>query len=264
MKSASSPHLRLNASWPDVEILYEDADLFVVNKPTGLLPVPERWKRTRENLAGLLQTAIKAGRPWAVERGLAYLANAHRLDAGASGILIFARNRPALVNLARQFHQKHPETYTALIQGTLPKESMEVDLPLAPSVLPPGFSAVDTTRGCRALTRLSMVERFRGYSLIKAEPLTNRLHQIRVHLKTVGCPVVADADYGTGRPLLLSRLKKDYKMKAEGERPLISQPALHAERIELVHPVTGAPLILTAPWPKDLTIAVKYLRKFAS
>jgi 23S rRNA pseudouridine1911/1915/1917 synthase len=264
MKPVNTPHIRLNASWPEVGILYEDSDLFVLNKPAGLPAVPERWKKSKENLAGLLQTAIQADRPWARERGLAYLIGAHRLDAAASGILIFARNRPALANLARQFRQRRPErTFTALIQSALPKDKMEVDLPVAPSLVTPGLSVVDPARGRPALTRFTLIERFRGYSLIRIEPATGHPHQIRAHLKALGCHLVADADYGTGQPLLLSRLKKDYKMKAEGERPLLDRPALHAEEMKILQPVTGIPLTLTAPWPKDLTVAVKYLRKFA-
>jgi 23S rRNA-/tRNA-specific pseudouridylate synthase len=141
---------------------------------------------------------------------------------------------------------------------------MEVDLPLAPSQTVPGLTVVDRTHGRPALTRFHLVERFRGYSLVKIEPASDRLHQIRVHLKSVGCPLVADTEYGTDQWLMLSRLKKDYRMKAEGERPLLNRTALHAEGIEMLHPVTGAPLTLTVPWPKDITVAVKYLRKFAS
>jgi RluA family pseudouridine synthase len=256
--------IRFNAAWPAVEILHEDSDVLALNKPAGLLVVPDRWDKTRENLIGLLHAGIGAGRPWATERGLTYLANAHRLDAGTSGVFLLARNKPALVNLVRQFHDQHPaKVYTALVQGTLPKDTVEIDLPLAPSLTQPGLSVIDRGRGKPAHTRFSLLERFRGYALIKAEPTTGRLHQIRAHLKAMGCPLVADRDYGSGRPLLLSLLKKGYKMKPEGERPLMDRPALHAERIELRHPATGAPLVIAAPWPKDLTIAVKYLRKFA-
>lgn len=75
---------------------------------------------------------------------------------------------------------------------------------------------------------------------------------------------MADHDYGTGFPLLLSELKKHYRMKAEGEHPLMARPALHAERLEFLHPLTDAPLVVEAAWSKDLTVSVKYLRKFAA
>ena len=235
-----------------------------LNKPAGLLIAPDRWDKTRGNLMGLIHAGIHLQRPWARERGLEYLANVHRLDAGTSGVVLLARNKPALVNLARQFRDQHPKkTYLALIEGTLPAPTIEVNLPLAPSMVKLGLSTVDRGRGKPALTRFSLVEAFKGYSLVKAEPTTGRLHQIRVHLKEIGCPLVADHDYGTGFPLLLSKLKRDYRMKPEGERPLMARPALHAHQLEFLHPTSGTPVVIEAGWPKDLTVAIKYLRKFA-
>lgn len=263
-KTSAFPILRLSAQWPPVEILHEDDDILAVNKPAGMLVAPDRWDKTRENLMGLLHAAVRHQRPWVVERGISYLANVHRLDAGTSGVLLLARNKPALTNLANQFRGRHPrKAYVALVSGVPPEPEMEINLPLAPSLLHPGLSEVSASRGKPAVTRISLLERFKGYSLLRAEPATGRLHQIRVHLREAGCPLVADPDYGSGLPLLLSKLKKRYKMKAEGERPLMARPALHAEQLEFIHPSTGQSILITAPWPKDLTVAVKYLRRYA-
>lgn len=257
--------LRLSATWPEVEILSEDSDLLAINKPAGLLIAPDRWDKTRENLMGLLHAGIHLQRPWARERGLTYLANVHRLDMGTSGVVLLAKNKPALVNLARQFRDQHPrKQYLALVEGQFPATPLEVNLPISPSLVKPGLSVVDRGHGKPAVTRFSAIEPFKGYTLVRAEPATGRLHQIRVHLKETGCPLVADHDYGTGFPLLLSKLKRDYRMKPEGERPLMARPALHAERLEFSHPTTGLPVTIEAGWPKDLTVAVKYLRKFAA
>lgn len=264
MKKSEFPILRLGGLFHTIEVLHEDTDLIAINKPAGMLTAPDRWDRARENLMSLLQSGIRQGRPWAVERGLTYLANVHRLDAGTSGILLLARSRQALTQLADQFRQRHTrKTYTALVEGAPPEPEMEIHLPLAPSLKHPGLSEVNRTRGKPAHTRISVLERFRGYTLVQAEPATGRLHQIRVHLREIGCPLVADSDYGSGLPLLLSRLKKRYKLKPEGERPLLARPALHAGRLELIHPSSGEPVVISAPWPKDLTVAVKYLRLFA-
>ena len=257
------PPLRLSANWPLVEVLTVDESLLAINKPAGLLIAPDRWDKRRENLMGLLHSGIAAQRPWARAMGLDYLANVHRLDAGTSGIVLMARSKPDLVTLARQFRDRHPrKVYHALILGRLPQPEVTLDLPLGPSAARPGLAVVDRNHGKPALTRFREQEVFKHYSLIEAEPLTGRQHQIRVHLHALGCPLVADPDYGDGQPLLLSRLKKGYKMKAEGERPLMGRPALHAASLEIVHPATQASVTIEAPDPKDFAVALKYLRKF--
>ncbi len=258
-----SQQIRLSASWPKVEILHDDEAVFALNKPAGLIVAPDRWDREREHLVGLLQEAILAQRPWVTERGITHLANAHRLDASTSGVILFARTRAVLVELARQFHDRHPaKVYMALTIGAFPGDQLLVDRPIAPHPSTPGLSILSAA-GKPARTRFTVVERFKGFTLVKAEPESGRLHQIRVHLKAIGCPLVGDPQYGPGTPLLLSRMKRDYRMKPEGEFPLIGRPALHAESIAILHPATRDPLTITAPWPKDLTIGLKYLRKFA-
>jgi RluA family pseudouridine synthase len=243
----------------------EDAHLIVINKPAGLLLATDRLNKSRENLLGLMHAGMHLKRPWAQARGLSYLAHVHRVDHGTSGIAILARNKSALTQLAKQFrHQKPRHTYVALILGTLTEPEMRISLPLAQSLVHPGITVVDHHRGKPATTHVTLLDAFRGYSLIKAETTTENPHQVRVHLREVGCPLVSDHDYGTGFPLLLSELKKHYRMKPEGEHPLMARPALHTERIELLHPLSGEPLVINAAWPKDLTVSVKYLRKFAA
>ena len=114
------------------------------------------------------------------------------------------------------------------------------------------------------MTVFEVRERFSRWTLMQCELLTDRPHQVRAHLRHIGLPVIGDQLYG-GRPLLLSRLKQVYRLKPnQTERPLIARPALHAETLSLPHPVTGTPLGIAAPWPKDLTVAVKYLRRYAA
>lgn len=265
MTKSHASELRLSADWPHVSILFEDDDVLALNKPAGLLMVPDRWDKTRENLMGLLHAGIKLQRPWVQAHGYSYLANAHRLDAGTSGVVMLARKKTVLVNLAHQFNDRHPKkSYLALVQGVPAEPVMEIDLPLAPCLVRPGLSVVDRKRGKPARTRVQVLETFRGYALVRAEPATGRLHQIRIHLREIGCPLIADYDYGSGFPLLLSKMKPHYKMKSDGERPLMGRPALHAERLELLHPVTGAPLVVEAAMPKDFEVSLKYLRRYAS
>jgi 23S rRNA-/tRNA-specific pseudouridylate synthase len=123
---------------------------------------------------------------------------------------------------------------------------------------------IDSHHGKRSRTLFKVIEKFSRYTLVSCEPLTDRAHQVRVHLRHAGFPIVGDQAYG-GKPLLLSRLKPNYRLKAaREERPLISRPALHCEQVLLSHPVTGAPLSFSAPRPKDIEVGLKYLRRYGA
>ena len=248
----------------EIPVLFEDASLLALDKPGGLLTSPDRYDPQRPNLMKLLHNAIAAGKPWARERGLNYLMNAHRLDFETSGVILLAKTKPALVALADLFGSEKPlKQYAALVQGTPAEDKFELDAPLAPHPVKTGLVRVDLKNGKRARTVFEVLERLSGWALLRCAPLTGRTHQIRVHLRHAGLPIVGDELYG-GKPLWLSRLKPDYRLKrGREERPLISRVALHAEQLTLPHPVTGETLTITAPWPKDLKVAVKYLRQFA-
>jgi 23S rRNA-/tRNA-specific pseudouridylate synthase len=122
---------------------------------------------------------------------------------------------------------------------------------------------VDHENGKRSRTDFTVSESFRGYTLLECRPLTGRTHQIRMHLKWVKLPIAGDELYG-GRPLLLSRLKRNYRLKPNRvERPLMSSFALHASRLQLVHPVTQQTVVIQAAWPREFQVAIKYLRRYA-
>jgi RluA family pseudouridine synthase len=247
----------------EVPVLFEDDHLLALDKPAGLLSSPDRYDPQRPNLMKLLHAAIAAGKPWARERHLTYLMNAHRLDFETSGVMLLAKNKPALVALANLFGSEKPlKKYMALVQGTPAEDKFEVAAKLAPHPLKIGLMRVDPKNGKKSRTRFAVLERFSGYALLRCEPLTGRTHQIRVHLRHAGLPVVADALYG-GKKLWLSRLKRDYRLKpGHEERPLLARVALHAETLTLPHPISGLMVTISAPWPKDLKVAIKYLRQF--
>ena len=248
----------------EIPVLFEDDHLLALDKPAGLLSSPDRYDPQRPNLMKLLHAAVAANKTWARERHLTYLMNAHRLDFETSGVMLLAKDKTTLVALANLFGSEKPlKNYVALVHGTPPEAAFEVDARLAPHPLKIGLVRVDPKNGKKSKTRFEVLEKFSGHTLLQCEPLTGRTHQIRVHLRHVGLPVVGDRLYG-GKPLWLSRLKRDYRLKpGREERPLLSRVALHAEELTLPHPVTGQTVTITAPWPKDLKVAVKYLRQFA-
>ena len=255
----------------EIPVLFEDEHLLALDKPAGLLTSPEADAAVadveRPNLMKLLHTAIAEGKPWARERNLTYLNNAHRLDGPASGVLLLAKNKPAFLALADAFGIDKPQRkYLALVRGTLIEESFEVNAKLAPHPVTPGLMRVDKDNGKSAKTKITLLENFprAGYAWVKCEPVTDRPHQIRVHLSHVDLPIVADQLYD-GKNLWLSRLKRDYRLKpGREERPLLSRVALHAEELSFPHPVTGETVTITAPLPKDLKVALKYLRQLAA
>ena len=248
----------------EIPVLYEDEHLLAVNKPPLLLSSPDRYDPDRPNLMKLLHRGITQGAAWARQRNLNYLMNAHRLDFETSGVMLLAKNKPALVALANLFGSEKPlKTYVALVHGAPEEDTFRVDAKLAPHPARPEFIRVEERRGKRSITEFSVRERFWKYTLIECRPLTGRTHQIRVHLRHVRLPIVGDAHYG-GKPLLLSRLKPGYRLKpGQEERPLIPTTALHAEKLIVVHPFTNQPVEISAPWPKDLTVGVKYLRRYS-
>jgi RluA family pseudouridine synthase len=249
----------------ELPVLFEDGHLLALDKPSRLLTSPDRYDPSRPNLMKLLHAGIEAAKPWAARRGLSYLMNAHRLDFETSGIILLAKTKPVLVALANLFSSEKPvKTYVALVHGNPVKTGFEVDAKLAPHPVKVGLIRVDEKTGKRSVTRFELMEKFNGYSLMKCLPLTGRTHQIRVHLRQAGLPIVGDTLYGGGE-LLLSRLKSGYRLKNnKTERPLMDRVALHATELKLVHPITAAEVTITAPWPKDLTVAVKYLRRYAA
>jgi 23S rRNA pseudouridine955/2504/2580 synthase len=249
----------------EIPVLYEDAQLLALDKPSGLLASPDGTEPGRPDLTTLLHAGIERGAPWVKQGDRAYLMPAHRADAETSGVLLLAKSKPVLVTLVNWFNAEKPgDRHLALVQGTPPEGHFTVDAMIARHPTRAGFMRVDSQRGKRSRTVFEVREKFAGFTLVQCEALTRRLHQIRVHLRYAGLPAVGDMAYG-GRPLLLSSLKRGYRLKPNQiERPLMSRAAIHAESLTLPHPVTGNSVTITAPWPKDLTVAVKYLRRYAA
>ncbi len=247
----------------EIPILFEDEHLLALDKPAGLLTSPDRLAPERPSLMQLLHASIAAGKPWTREHHLGYLANAHRLDFETSGVLLLAKSKPALVSLADQFSSEKPvRTCLALVQGAPLDDAFVVDEKIGPHPLQPGRMRIDSRNGKRSKTEFAVLERFSRWSLVRCLPRLERPQQIPLHLSHAGFPLVGDEVNG-GKKLWLSRLKRNFHLKpGREERPLISRAALHAEELNLAHPVTGETVVIKSAWPKDLRVAVKYLRQY--
>lgn len=250
----------------EIPVFFEDEHLLALDKPARLLTSPDADDLARPSLMKLLHGGIAGEKTWAKERNLEYLNNANFLDFDVSGVLLFVKNKPTFIALANLFSSEKAQIkYVALMRGEPLENQFEVNAKLSPHPVNPGVMRVDPQGGKQATTRFEVLENFprHGYALLKCEPLAERTHQVRVHAAHIGLKIVGDDTCG-GKPLWLSRLKQDYRLKpGREERPLLSRVALHAEELILLHPVTNEAVTIKSEWPKDLKVAVKYLRQFS-
>jgi 23S rRNA pseudouridine955/2504/2580 synthase/23S rRNA pseudouridine1911/1915/1917 synthase len=240
----------------------------VINKPAGLLVIPDRWDPSKPTLVKLarahLQAASIAAGKGAPEAPRIWVV--HRLDRDTSGVLVLAKSDRAHAVLSQQFERgKVRKTYLALVSGQGVRAEGIIRLPIGPHPHRPGVMAIRRRSGKSATTRYTVAERFRGYTLLDVRPQTGRSHQIRVHFQAIGHPLAIDPLYGSGEPLLLSALKPSYRPKADAEEhPLMARLTLHAQALELMHPTQGGTCTWVAPLPKDFAAALRNLRRYRS
>ncbi|NPA06429.1 MAG: RluA family pseudouridine synthase [Chloroflexi bacterium] len=203
-------------------VLHADEDVLVINKPVGLLSIPDGYDPNKPHVRALLEP--EWGRLWIV----------HRLDKDTSGVMVLARNADAHKRLNRAFEQGEvTKVYHALVRGNPDWQTKEAAWPLRPNVGRRKRTVVDPRRGKPARTHFRVLERFGSHALVEAIPLTGRRHQIRAHLYALGHPIVGDPLYGPG-PL--------------PEDPL-PHLGLHARRLVFPHPRTQETIAVTAPYP---------------
>ncbi|MBK7407510.1 MAG: RluA family pseudouridine synthase [Saprospirales bacterium] len=236
-----------------VNILFEDTDLIIVEKPASLLSIPDRFVPEKENLLDKLR------------EGREEVFTVHRLDRETSGIMIFAKTREAHRDLSLQFENRQvTKQYLVLVEGQVAEEEGRIDLPIGEHISQPGKMEVKG-RGKPSLTLYKVLERFKGFTLLEADIQTGRTHQIRVHFAAIGHPLAVDTLYGGREGFLLSEIKgRRFRLgKFEEERPLMTRVTLHAHRLRFRHPTSGAFLEFESPWPKDFGAVVNQLRKWA-
>lgn len=235
------------------EILYQDDYIIIVNKPSDILSIPDRFSPDKPNLYTWLNEAF----------GKTYIV--HRLDRETSGIMVFARTEEAHRSLSMQFeHRETEKVYLALLDGYLYQDSGEIDKPISPRPGFPGEMMV-SAKGKASLTLFKVVERFKNFTLVEADIKTGRTHQIRVHFKSIGFPLAVDPLYGRRDGFYLSEVKTNrFKLGkyVEEERPLMSRVTLHALRLTFNHPDTGERVSFESPLPKDFNAVLNQLRKW--
>ncbi|MDP3230337.1 MAG: RluA family pseudouridine synthase, partial [Acidovorax sp.] len=232
-------------------IVYEDRDLLVVNKPPGLVVHPGAGHRKGTLLNALLHHCPALKEIGEISRpGLV-----HRLDKDTSGLLVVAKTELAHQALVRQF-QEHTITkkYLALVWGRLPQREGQIDLEVGRHPTERRKMSVHPRRGKTALTRWRVIKELPGpLTLVELTPQTGRTHQLRVHLASLGHPVLGDATYGGG----VSRLAGHPKLK--GLAPLVRRQLLHAWQLGFTHPLTGERLSWEAPLPEDFREILDFL-----
>jgi 23S rRNA pseudouridine1911/1915/1917 synthase len=223
-----------------LDILYEDADLIVVNKPAGMVVHPSAG-----HAAGTLVNAVLAHCPNLSVGGVERPGIVHRLDSDTSGIIIVAKNDAAMRNLQAQFKSRRVhKTYLALIEGHVKPPRGKIDAPIGRDPKHRQRMAVLTRGRTRAsVTVYHTLATLNDYTLVQAEPQTGRTHQIRVHLAFLGFPVVADAIYGRRKNSLG-----------------LTRQFLHAWKIMFTLPRDGRAVSFTAPLPEDLRAILEELR----
>lgn len=238
-----------------LDIIYEDNDIIILNKPADMIVHPARG-----NLNGTLVNALSFHSS-NLSSGLGEFRPGiiHRLDKNTTGVMIVTKNDIAQWKIAKQFENRQiKKSYLAIVHGSPELTADCISLPLGIHPKIREKYAVRPETGKEAVTVYEVLESFRGFSLLKLTPKTGRTHQIRVHLAYLKHPIVADDMYG-GKLIYPWQL---HDSKPATEKPVIDRCALHASTIEFKHPTTEKLVKFEATMPKDMQNLLDMLRKY--
>lgn len=245
----AAPEAGVDAEPVALDVLYEDQDLTVINKPAGMIIHPGAGADTGTMVAALLHRfggmsgLSTVGGP--LRPGIV-----HRLDKGTSGAVIIARTDAAHKKLVEEFRDRSVEkTYIALLHGKIKGEKGTIDLPIARDLHRRSRMTARRREGRDARTDWRVRLRLGGFTLVEADLHTGRTHQIRVHFSALGCPVVGDTVYGAPRQ---ERVGTELL-------PDLERNFLHAARLAFLHPRTGKEIVVRAPLAGELTSYLKAL-----
>lgn len=241
LEEVEPKEISLKAQDIAVDVIYEDKDIIVVNKPKGLVVHPANG-----NPDGTLVNAIMAickgslsGIGGEIRPGIV-----HRLDKDTSGIIIIAKNDEAHINLSEQIKNREvKKTYIALVRGFVKENEATINMPIGRSPKDRKKMAV-VKNGKNAITHIKVLERFNNYTLLQVNIETGRTHQIRVHLSEIGYPIVGDYTYSNGK----------------NEFGIVGQ-CLHAKSLKFRHPITNKEMYLEAELPQYFKDVIKKLEE---
>jgi 23S rRNA pseudouridine1911/1915/1917 synthase len=229
-------------------VIYEDAGIIAVNKASGISVGGDRWDDSKERLDRLLAAAY----------GYANIFTVHRIDRDTSGLVVFAKDAETHRRLSRAFEGRQAEKrYIAVVHGRPPWSETSCDLPLVPNGNKRHLTIIDKYQGKQSLTRFRLLGGAGSYSVLEARPETGRTHQIRVHISALGFPIVCDPLYGSGKPVLLSSFKRNWRGDPLEEKPLLARLGLHASELAL----PSGPLKLSAPLSRDMAALITQMEK---
>jgi 23S rRNA pseudouridine955/2504/2580 synthase/23S rRNA pseudouridine1911/1915/1917 synthase len=230
-------------------IVFENDDFVAINKPSGLLTIPDRMQ-SEKSLKEYLKE--KYGDIFTV----------HRLDKDTSGLVLFAKNEATHKYLCKIFEDRNIEKfYVGIVLGSPANASGSIEAPIGENRAHKGLMNVHRN-GKPAHTTYEVLEANKYFSLVSFQLHTGRTHQIRVHSKEIGHPLACDELYGDGKPVLLSAIKKKFKLSKhdEEERPMISRLALHSHKL-IFETATGEKMEIVADVPKEFRALMTQLKK---
>lgn len=233
--------LDLKAQEIPIEVVYEDSDIIVVNKPKGLVvhPANGNWYGTLVNAIMAICKDSLSGIGGEVRPGIV-----HRLDKDTSGLLIIAKNDKAHINMSNEIkNRKVKKVYIALVRGIVAENEATINMPIGRSNKDRKKMAV-VKNGKEAITHFKVIKRFDKYTLLEVKIDTGRTHQIRVHLSEIGHPVVGDEIYSNG--------KNEFGVHGQ---------LLHAKSLDFKHPITGKDMHLEAELPEEFKNVLKKLEE---